>query len=215
MLKAFPLKSALPTGGVKKTINRWTRALPTWVVYLLGMMPAVIAFGQGATGGLGAEPIKALEHELGEFGLKLLIIGLMITPLRVYGKIQLFKFRRAFGLLAFVYVMLHFAVWAVLDLGDIGLIWADLTKRPYIILGMVALVMLIPLAATSNNYAQRVMRGGWGLLHRLTYPVALLSALHFIWLRKGFQIEPLAYFAVIAALLLLRVPAVQRALRQG
>jgi sulfoxide reductase heme-binding subunit YedZ len=215
MFKTFPIRSPLQTGGVKKTINTWARALPSWVVYSVGMLPALIAFYQGATGGLGAEPIKALEHELGEFGLKLLIIGLMITPLRVYGKIQLFKFRRAFGLLAFIYVMLHFAVWALLDLGDVALIWADLTKRPYIILGMIALVMLIPLAATSNNYAQRAMRGGWGLLHRLTYPVALLSGLHFIWLRKGFQIEPLAYFAVIAALLLLRVPAVQRVLRRG
>ncbi|HMA99085.1 MAG TPA: protein-methionine-sulfoxide reductase heme-binding subunit MsrQ [Wenzhouxiangella sp.] len=185
-------------------INALARRVPTWVIYILYALPAPVLVYMGATGGLGAEPIKALERELGEIALQLLIIGLCITPLRRYLGVNLIKFRRAFGLLAFFYVALHLLVWLVLDVQVLSQIWADIVKRPYVTIGMAAFLLMIPLAATSNNRAVRWLGPRWRLLHRLTYGVAILGAVHFIWLSKGFQLEPMVYLAVILALLALR-----------
>ncbi|EDM72675.1 hypothetical protein RAZWK3B_00605 [Roseobacter sp. AzwK-3b] len=185
-------------------INALARRVPTWAAYILYALPAPVLFYMGATGGLGAEPIKALERELGEIALQLLIIGLCITPLRRYLGVNLIRFRRAFGLLAFFYVTLHLLVWLVLDVQVLSQIWADIVKRPYVTIGMAAFLLMIPLAATSNNRAVRWLGPRWRLLHRLTYGVAILGAVHFIWLSKGFQFEPMAYLAVILALLALR-----------
>lgn len=187
-------------------INALARKIPTWAIYILYALPAPVLVYMGATGGLGAEPIKALERELGEIALQLLIIGLCITPLRRYLGVNLLKFRRAFGLLAFFYVALHLLVWLVLDVQILSQIWADIVKRPYVTIGMTAFLLMIPLALTSNNRAVRWLGPRWRMLHRLTYGVAVLGAVHFIWLSKGFQFEPLAYLAVILALLALRLP---------
>ena len=160
----------------------------------------------GQTGGLGREPIKALEHELGEIALQLLIIGLCISPLRNHFRINLIKFRRTFGLLAFIYVALHLLVWLVLDVGIVSQIWSDILKRPYITIGMLGFVLMLPLALTSNNWSVRKLGTGWRKLHLLVYPVVVLGAVHFIMVKKVWEIEPLIYLAVIFALLALRVP---------
>ena len=154
---------------------------------------------------LGPEPIAKLEHLLGEFALQMLILGLAITPLRRVLRINLFKFRRAIGLIAFGYVLLHVLTWALLDIGDLNRIWADIMKRPYITIGMLALLGLIPLALTSNNFAQRRLGARWRQLHRLTYGICILGGLHFVMLRKGFQIEPLLYLGSILFLLSARI----------
>ena len=117
------------------------------------------------------------------------------------------KFRRAIGLLAFIYVSLHLLVWAVLDVQSLERVWADILKRPYISVGMGAFVLMLPLALTSNNRSIRSLGPRWRSIHYLVYPVAMLAALHFVWVRKGFQIEPLIYMGVIGALLLIRVAA--------
>lgn len=191
--------------GFRDRINAWARRIPTWVIYLAGALPAPWLFYLGATGGLGVEPIKALEHEYGELALQLLIAGLCVTPLRRQFGINLVKFRRALGLLAFSYVTMHLLVWAVLDVQALDRVWADIVKRPYITIGMSAFVLMVPLAATSNNWSVRRLGPRWRQLHRLTYAVVLLGAVHFIWLRKGWQVEPLVYLVVIVALLALRV----------
>lgn len=185
-------------------INSAARKLPTWAVYIAGLLPIPVFFWMAATGQLGVEPINALEREYGELALKLLIAGLCITPMRRHLGLNLLKFRRALGLLAFAYVTAHFAVWAILDVQSLERVWSDILKRPYVTVGMVAFLLLIPLAATSNNRAIRGLGTRWRLLHRLVYPAALLAAVHFIWLSKGFQIEPLVYLGVIAVLLALR-----------
>ncbi|WP_339672382.1 protein-methionine-sulfoxide reductase heme-binding subunit MsrQ [uncultured Roseovarius sp.] len=185
-------------------INGLARRVPVWVVWLLGLVPAVWTFYLGLTGGLGAEPIKALERELGEVALQLVILGLCITPLRRYLGVNLIRFRRAVGLLAFTYVSLHLLVWLVLDVQIWAQIWVDILKRPYVTVGFTAFLMMIPLALTSNDLSLRRLGPRWRALHRLTYAVAILAAVHFIWLSKGFQIEPLVYLAVILALLGLR-----------
>ena len=186
--------------------NSFTRRVPTWVLYISYMFPVPWLLYHGQTRGLGAEPIKALEQELGLIALQLLVIGLAITPARRYLRVNLMKFRRALGLLAFGYVCLHLLVWLVLDVGVLSQIWADILKRPYITIGMAGFVCLIPLAATSNNYSIRKLGPKWRQLHRLTYIAVVLGGVHFIWLVKGFQIEPLLYMAAILGLLILRLP---------
>ncbi|WP_323803781.1 protein-methionine-sulfoxide reductase heme-binding subunit MsrQ [Sulfitobacter litoralis] len=185
-------------------LNTIVRRVPTWVVYTVGLIPVPWFLFQAQTGGLGAEPIKALEKELGLLALQLLVAGLSITPARRYLRLNLIKFRRALGLLGFTYVSLHLLVWLVLDVGILSQIWADILKRPYITIGMAGFACLLPLAATSNNYSIRKLGAKWRKLHRLTYLAVVLGAVHFIWLVKGFQIEPLLYMAAILALLALR-----------
>jgi sulfoxide reductase heme-binding subunit YedZ len=189
---------------VQDRINVLARRVPVWAVWLLALAPAVWTFYLGLTGGLGAEPIKALERELGEIALQLVILGLCITPLRRHLGVNLIRFRRAVGLLTFSYVCLHLLVWLVLDVQILAQIWADIVKRPYVTVGFSAFLLMIPLALTSNDLSLRRLGPRWRQLHRLTYGVAVLGAVHFIWLSKGFQIEPLIYLAVILALLALR-----------
>ncbi|EPX83348.1 protein-methionine-sulfoxide reductase heme-binding subunit MsrQ [Salipiger mucosus] len=197
-------------------INGWLRRLPVWMLYALAPVPAIWLLWLGLTGGLGVEPIEALEHELGELALQLLIAGLCITPLRRFAGVNLLRFRRAVGLIAFLYVVLHLLVWLVLDVQDLGRIWADILKRPYITVGMGAFLLMLPLALTSNNRAVRALGRRWQRLHRLTYGVVLLAALHFVMARKGFQVEPLLYAGAILALLALRlVPRRRNAARGG
>lgn len=187
-------------------VNSAARRIPVWLVYSIGLLPAPWFLYLGLTGGLGAEPIKALEHELGLFALQLLIAGLTITPLRRFAGINLIRFRRAIGVLAFIYVALHLLVWLVLDVQALSQVWADILKRPYITIGMTAFALMLPLVFTSNNWSVRRLGPIWRQLHKLTYIVVLLGGVHFVMLRKGFQIEPLAYLAAILILLVLRVP---------
>lgn len=196
-------------------VNTAARRIPIWLVYIVGLLPAPWFLYLGLTGGLGAEPIKALEHELGLLALQLLIAGLAVTPLRRFAGINLLRFRRAVGILAFTYVALHLLVWLVLDVQVLSRVWADILKRPYITIGMIAFVLMLPLALTSNNWAVRRLGPLWRQLHKLTYIVVLLGGVHFVMLRKGFQIEPLAYLAAILILLALRLPISQHLRRQS
>lgn len=193
-------------------INAALRPVPTWLVYILYLLPVPWLLYLGLTDGLGREPIKALEHELGEIALQLLIIGLCVTPLRQYLGLNLMKFRRAIGVLAFTYVALHLLVWVVLDMSLLwSQMWADIWKRPYITVGMAGFLVLVPLALTSNNLSVRKLgAASWRKLHKLTYLAVLLGGIHYIWLVKGIQIEPLLYMAVILALLGLRVVNLRR-----
>ena len=187
-------------------VNQTLRRLPAWPIYGLGFGWMAWLFYMGATGGLGPEPIEALEHRYGELALQLLIASLAITPLRRFAGLNLLKFRRQIGLMSFYFLMAHFLVWALLDVQTVAKVWADILERPYITIGMAGLLLLVPLAATSNNWSIRRMgAAGWRRLHRLAYPAALLGALHYIWLVKGFEIEPLLYMAAIVALLLARM----------
>lgn len=196
---------------MRDRLNSLLRRVPVWVVYVAGMLPAPILLYMGAVGALGVEPIKALEHELGELALKFLVAGLAVTPLRRFAGINLLKFRRAIGLIAFYYVSCHLLVWLVLDVQLPSQIWADIVKRPYITVGMAAFVLLTPLAVTSNNLSLRRMGPvAWRRLHKLVYPAVILGAVHYVMLVKGFQIEPLIYLAIILGLLLARLPKPSR-----
>jgi sulfoxide reductase heme-binding subunit YedZ len=182
-------------------------------IYLAGMAPAVWYFYLGVIDQLGADPQKTLERTLGLWALRFLIACLAITPLRRLGGPNLVRYRRAVGLLAFYYATLHLSVYLLLDQGlDLAAIWADIVKRPYITVGMLAFATLIPLAVTSNAPMIRRLGGArWQRLHRLVYLAAAAGALHFIMLVKVWPGEPLIYAALVALLLLFRL---QHALRK-
>lgn len=186
-------------------MNAALRKLPIWPLYVIGAIYPAWLLWQGLTGGLGVDPVKVMEHALGERGLQLLIATLAVTPLRRHFGLNLLKFRRALGLLTFFYIFLHLLVWLVLDVQILSQIWADILKRPYVTIGMAAFVVMLPLALTSNNLSVRKLGRRWQRLHKATYGVALLGAVHFTMLVKGFQIEPLVYLGIVVGLLALRL----------
>ncbi|MEQ9038366.1 MAG: protein-methionine-sulfoxide reductase heme-binding subunit MsrQ [Silicimonas sp.] len=187
-------------------INVVLSRVPAWPLYIVGVLPPAWFLWLGLTGGLGVEPINELEHRLGELALQTFIVTLAVTPLREWLGVNLVRYRRALGLLTFFYVFLHLLVWLVLDVRIPGQIWTDILKRPYITIGMLAFVLLIPLAATSNNLSIRKLGPKrWKQLHRLGYVAAILGAVHFVMVAKGFQIEPLVYLGIVAGLLAARV----------
>ena len=169
---------------------------------------------------LGPDPVAQVTHRTGIWALRLLLVTLAVTPLRrATGRAELVKFRRLLGLWAFAYATLHFATYLVLDLGGYWpQVFEDLVDRPFITVGFLAWLLLVPLAATSTHAMMRRLGRNWLRLHRAVYLVAVLAALHFIWLVKsGEEIarrEPLVYAGIVAVLLLARLlPAIAARLR--
>ena len=184
-------------------------ALPKSIVHLAALTPLAILSWQmwtvATTGSdaLGADPVAEIEHRLGLWALRLLLLTLAITPLRqLTGWTALLRFRRMLGLYAFAYASLHLAAYVVLDLrGYWPLLLEDIAKRPYITVGFLGWLLLVPLAITSTRGWMRRLGRRWAQLHRLVYAVAVLAVLHFWWLVKSDLREP-ALYAGIAVLLL-------------
>lgn len=183
------------------------------IVHALALTPAVVLGWRiwreynGADGGFGADPVAYIEHDLGLWALRFLLITLAITPLRqLSGQAVLIRFRRMLGLYAFVYATLHFTAYLVLDLGGYWTqIVEEIVKRPYITVGFTAWLLLVPLAATSTTAAIRKLGRNWARLHMLVYPIAVLAVLHFWWIVKSDVREPLTYALILALLLGSRV----------
>ena len=152
---------------------------------------------------LGANPIEEILHRLGKWGLKFLLLTLAITPLRHWTKQNwLVSFRRLLGLFAFFYLLAHMTTYLVLDQSlDVAAIIEDITERPYITIGMTALVLLLPLAATSTRGMMRRLGRRWQKLHRLVYVIATLGVWHFYWQVKLDTLEPTIYALILAVLL--------------
>ena len=192
------------------TVTQRYRYVYKPLVFVAGLAPLVWlacgAFGWlGAS--LGADPVKKLEHECGKTALNFLLITLAVTPVRnLLGLPQLLRLRRMLGLFAFFYAMTHFTVYLVLDLElNWSMLGADIAKRPYITIGFTALLLLVPLAATSTNGMMRRLGRRWTSLHRLVYVIAILGVWHFYWQVKRDVREPLLYAGILALLLLYRV----------
>jgi len=177
-------------------------------VWLVCLAPLAALLYHFWTDDLTANPISYVTNELGETALTLLLGSLALTPLRLLLGIgwQL-TLRRLLGLFAFFYVCLHLSVWLVLDhFFDWPQLGADIVKRPYITVGMLAFTLLVPLAATSTTGMIKRLGGAtWRRLHRLAYVAAVLGCLHFIWLAKKVRFEPWVYAAVLAVLLGVRL----------
>jgi methionine sulfoxide reductase heme-binding subunit len=188
-------------------LNRWFLHPATKpLVFLLSLLPLAWLFGGAVAGTLGANPAEALIRGLGDWTLRFLCLTLAVTPLRQWtGWTALLRLRRMLGLFSFFYGVLHFLAFAWLDMGfDLGAILKDIAKRPFILVGTAALLLMLPLAATSFDRAIRALGGArWRALHRSVYAVALLALLHFFWMRAGKNdFAEVAVYAAVLALLL-------------
>ena len=183
------------------------RRLPTGVVWALGALPLALLVLDAFAGGLGVDPVRDIEHRLGRTAVYFLIASLCVTPLLRLGRVNLMKFRRPLGLLSASYAGLHLLAWVVLDM---GLRWEqalrDIARRPYLTIGMVVLVILAVLAATSSNAAiRRLGARRWGVIHRLVYLAAPLALFHWLLAHKIWPAKPLLILGVVAILLGLRL----------
>jgi sulfoxide reductase heme-binding subunit YedZ len=180
------------------------------LVFIACALPAVLmtlaAFGLGPMD-LGADPVRRLIHACGITALNLLLITLAVTPVRqITGLRDLLRLRRMLGLFAFFYALAHFAVYFTLDQWfDLRAIGADILKRPYITIGMAALLLLVPLAVTSTDRMMRRLGRRWTRLHRLIYPITALAVWHFWWQVKADIREPLIYAGIFAVLMAWRL----------
>ncbi|MDJ0390662.1 protein-methionine-sulfoxide reductase heme-binding subunit MsrQ [Roseomonas sp. E05] len=190
--------------------------MPVLACYAAGFLPLIWTAFLAVTDGLGADPVLELEYRLGLWALRLLILGLSITPLRQLAGVNLLRFRRAVGLLAFYYVLLHAAAYAILDQSlDWAAIGANILNHLYLTIGFVGLLLLVPLAVTSNRYAIRRLGNRWRGLHKLVYVVAALAAVHFLLSVKSWPMEPVIYAAIVAGLLLCRIRLQRRREKQS
>jgi sulfoxide reductase heme-binding subunit YedZ len=194
-----------------RRMNRWL--LAAWakpVACVLGMLPFAWLVAAAALDRLGPNPAEALERATGDWALRLLCITLAITPIRVMATLPaLARFRRMAGLFTFFYALLHATAYAWFDMGfALDDVWADIGKRPFILVGFLALLLLCPLALTSFNRAIRLLGARrWQALHRSIYAIAVLAIVHFYWMRMGKQdfAEVAVYAAGLGALLAWRV----------
>ncbi len=203
-----------PLGGIERQPRGFGVAL-----VLLAAVPAVwyawAIYSDFVLGTryLGSDPIKEAEHAYGAWTLRLLLASLVITPMRrLTGWNWLAKHRRTLGLYAFAYGVLHLSVWAILDVQLIiddlvgwDVVWADLTKRPFITIGMLCLVLMVPLAVTSTKGMIKRLGKTWAKLHRVVYVIAVLGIVHFFMAVKLDIREPGVYALILAVLLGWRV----------
>jgi len=176
------------------------------IVFVLALLPLGIVLLRAfeiSSLTLGANPIEEMLHELGRWGLRFLLLTLAVTPLRRWtGWNWLIRYRRMLGLFTFFYILLHFVVYAWLDQGlNISAIGEDILKRPYITLGVAALLMLIPLAVTSTKGMMKRLGKRWQKLHRLVYVIGVLGVWHFYWQVKLDTLEATLYALILALLL--------------
>jgi sulfoxide reductase heme-binding subunit YedZ len=176
------------------------------LVFVAALLPFAWLFYGAFTNNLGANPAEYLIRSTGDWTLRFLCLTLAITPLRVMaGLPPLARFRRMLGLFTYFYVVLHFLSYSWFDQGfDLGEIAKDIAKRPFILVGFTAFLLLTPLAATSFNRAVKAMGAKrWQALHKLVYVIAGLGILHFFWMRAGKNdFAEVALYAVILAVLL-------------
>lgn len=186
--------------------------------WFLCLLPLLVLLYRGLTDGLGANPISYVTNWLGQWTFRLLLVSLALTPLRIVtGLAWPVLLRRLVGLFTFFYASLHFLVWILVDhFFNWDQMLADLVKRRYITVGVLALMLLIPLAITSTNGMVKRLGGtAWRRLHRLVYLIGVLAALHFLWLAKGFRPDAVLYAVILTVLLGVRLfDAVRRRLRR-
>ncbi len=211
MVLAF---ASTPSAGAPARTRRrsakqaWIRYLAKPAVFIACLLPLAWLAWQASAGALGANPIEAVTRALGDWALRLLLIALAVTPAAALtGLKTLLQFRRMLGLFAFFYVSLHLLSYMGLDqFFAWSHIWSDVLKRTYITVGMLSFLLLLPLAVTSTKgWIKRLGAGRWQALHRLVYPAAILSVIHFLMMVKADLREPAIYAGILSILLGWRV----------
>jgi sulfoxide reductase heme-binding subunit YedZ len=189
-------------------VGRRARLAVKTLAWVLCLLPLAFLLMWAGQGDLTANPISFITNWLGDWALRILLVSLALTPLRlITGMAWQMPLRRLLGLFAFFYVGLHFGVWLAVDhFFDWHQMGTDIAKRPYITVGMAALLCLIPLAATSTTgMIKRLGAPTWRRLHRLAYLAGLLASVHFLWLAKVGRVEQYVYAGVLAVLLGVRL----------
>jgi methionine sulfoxide reductase heme-binding subunit len=185
-------------------LSKWAKV----AVFVFGLLPLAGIADRALHGRLTANPVEFLQHVTGDWTLRFMILTLAITPLRKLLNLpELIRFRRMLGLFAFFYVCLHFLMYIGPDQAfDLAGMWKDVAKRRYITVGFAGFLLLIPLAITSTKgWIRRLGGRRWQMLHRAVYLAAICGVVHYYWLVKSDVREPLAYGAVVGALLLWRL----------
>ena len=177
-------------------------------IFLISLIPLVLLIDDACQDHLGVNPVEAIHFRLGDWALRFLCIGLSITPVKkIFHQFWVLHFRRMMGLFAFFYASLHLFVYVILDL---SLSWQNFIDEapdsPYIILGLLTYLLLLPLALTSTRGMQRYLGKRWVMLHRLVYLAAITAVAHYLWLVKSDVQEPLVYAVIIGFLLIIRLP---------
>lgn len=195
---------SLPSMSVKSRINGLKI-----LVWLGALLPLLRLVYLGVTNELGANPVEFIERSTGTWALVFLLLSLSVTPLKqLTQQGWLIAVRRLLGLWMFAYACLHVTSYVWLDYQfDWPDIVKDIVKHPYVLVGALALLFSLPLAATSNQAAIRTLKQRWKMLHKLAYLIAILALLHFWWLVKKDLTEPMIYSGVFGLLMLLRLPA--------
>lgn len=173
------------------------------VVFLVALLPAALLLYRGVRNDLGVNPAETLQLETGGWALKFLVFTLAVTPLRrLTGWNRIIQYRRMLGLFAFFYATAHALSYLLFDLSfAFGAMLADVAKRPFITLGFLSFLLMIPLAVTSTRGWIRRLGRRWQMLHRLIYLSAIFGVLHFLWKVKVATGEPVYYAVVVAGLL--------------
>jgi sulfoxide reductase heme-binding subunit YedZ len=175
-------------------------------VFVLALLPFLWLVLAAAMDWLGANPAEALERSTGDWTLRMLCIVLAVTPLRTVARLpSMARFRRMLGLFVYFYALLHLAAYSWFDMGfDLVAIAKDIPKRPFILVGFIAVVLLTPLALTSFNRAIRALGARrWQMLHRSVYAIAVLALVHFFWMRAGKNnFTEVAVYALVLGVLL-------------
>lgn len=190
--------------GKKILFSPWTKR----ALFLVCLVPAVLLLWRGFHGDLTANPVEYIEHNTGDWTIRFLLITLGVTPMRKNLSLPLLaRYRRMLGLFAFFYGCVHLSMYLTFDqLFSLSGIWADVMKRPYITVGALGFVLMIPLAVTSTaGMVRRMGFKNWQWLHRLVYVCALAGIIHFYWLVKSDISDPFMYFGIWTALMLYRV----------
>jgi len=175
------------------------------LVFVLCLLPLSSIVWRIFYGDLGSDPIETITFATGDWTLRFLLITLAVSPFRQwFGLSALLRFRRMLGLYVYFDACCHFLIWFILDHAlSFGDMIEDIIDRPYITFGFSALMLLIPLAVTSNNVMVRKLGRRWKKLHRLVYAIIILGVLHYLWLTKADYLEP-GIYALIAGVLLIQ-----------
>ena len=184
-----------------------TKKIAKVAVFLAALVPVALLLRAMLTGNLGVNPAETIQLETGRWTFKFLLLTLAVTPLRrVTGWNIVIQYRRMLGLFAFFYGTLHFAAYWAFDLVfSFGHMTTDIAKRPFILMGFLAFVLMVPLALTSTRGWIRRLGRRWTVLHRLIYISGVCAAIHFAWKQKVFTGDPVWYAVILSALLLARI----------
>jgi len=194
----------------KKTVGQLLRI----VTHVGSLIPLVVVIWEYQTRRLGVDPVREILFHTGTTSLVLLVLSLAATPLNiVFGWKQVLPLRKPLGLYAFLYVCLHLLTFLWLDYGFVWAFIVDgILDQRFVLVGMAAFLLLVPLAATSTKWAQRKLGKNWKRLHQLVYVVAVLALIHFFWLVKNVYVEPTIYAVIVGVLLLTRIRPIRQRL---